>query len=308
MRLGEAGKSPLVLDKGRGVGGRLSTRRATVNGPTAERQVRFDHGAPAVRPARADLFSDALLAAASAGVAAPWSGSGEPGAVVGVPGMRDLVAHWLAPHTVSVECTVTALTRVGARWRIDIAHKSSVEADAIILTVPAPQCRPLVASHSAEAEQAAESARYAPCWTGMLAFAESASPALSEIAADGLTESGIEAVIRNGEKPGRDQSATLVIHANADLSRELLENERDQMADFFTDLAVSRLGLPQPELATAHRWRYCRVERAASLSTPSFADNTLAVAGDWTSGRDASDAFMSGVAAADALLSGLAHA
>jgi len=61
--LAQAGHAPIIFDKGRGIGGRLATRRAE--------GLQFDHGAQYVN-AHTPGFAALLAELAAAGAAAPW--------------------------------------------------------------------------------------------------------------------------------------------------------------------------------------------------------------------------------------------
>jgi len=94
----DRGVQVLVLDKGRGPGGRMSTRRRDA--------LRFDHGAQYFT-ARDDRFERAVEQWVEAGVASPWRGRigqiTDAGVIeekssarvryVGVPGMNAVVRH-----------------------------------------------------------------------------------------------------------------------------------------------------------------------------------------------------------------------
>ena len=112
-----------IFDKGRGPGGRMSTRR---HGEA----LRFDHGAQYVT-ARSEAFRAQLQRWVAAGVAAPWRGRVrvlERGEVsdtrrateryVGVPGMSALVSHQARGLEVAFGTRVAPLERDGARWRL----------------------------------------------------------------------------------------------------------------------------------------------------------------------------------------------
>ncbi len=96
----QAGVHVTVFDKSRGPGGRMSTRRAeSVDGhPLA-----FDHGAQYFT-ARDPAFVVEVLAAQAAGCLALWRPrmpvnprSDDAERWVALPGMPDLVRHWLVP-------------------------------------------------------------------------------------------------------------------------------------------------------------------------------------------------------------------
>jgi renalase len=85
------GNDVVLFDKGRGPGGRMSTRRIE----TSQGQAHFDHGAQYFT-VRDDSFGAKLSSWVDAGVAAPWPAAGSD-AYVGVPGMnapvRDLASR-----------------------------------------------------------------------------------------------------------------------------------------------------------------------------------------------------------------------
>ncbi|MCU0921096.1 MAG: NAD(P)-binding protein [Burkholderiaceae bacterium] len=72
QQLAAAGCSVQVVDKGRGVGGRLATRRLQwLDAQGLQRTARLDHGAPAFA-ARDAAFRQYLAGAAQSGLVLPW--------------------------------------------------------------------------------------------------------------------------------------------------------------------------------------------------------------------------------------------
>ena len=79
------GIDPVLFDKGRGLGGRLSTRRG-------EGGYQFDHGARYLT-AKSGGFESFLQDAEAAGAIATWSPNPGMRAFVGTPGMTGLPKH-----------------------------------------------------------------------------------------------------------------------------------------------------------------------------------------------------------------------
>ena len=79
--LQEAGHQVMILDKGRRIGGRMSTRRAD--------GFLFNHGAQFIN-ARTKSFAAVCEAAEVAGKLAKWPLDGREGALSGTPAMRGL--------------------------------------------------------------------------------------------------------------------------------------------------------------------------------------------------------------------------
>ena len=285
--LRRAGLAPLVLEKSRGIGGRLATRR-TREGLT------FDHGAPAVR-ARPAAFAAFLGAARSVGHAADWRGE-----TVGVPGMSALPRTLAAGLDIRFETEATAVACDGDGFRIALSDGPALAAEAVIVTAPAPQTARLCPDFPAIAEPAA-AARMAPVYTVMAAWdARAAAPDMVRGA------DPIALAIRSSAKPGRDAAPERWVgHATPAWSGANLERDRpDALTDLLPALAAAIGADPAAaRWAAAHRWRYARV--TGPVGRPCLGHDRLLAAGDWLLGPEAGDAHASGLAAAETLLARL---
>jgi renalase len=161
----ERGHSPVLFDKGRGPGGRMSTRRVDAAGET----LRFDHGAQYFT-VRDPGFAAQVARWERDGVAARWPLAGED-TWVGTPGMNAPVRAMAGGHAVAWNTRVAALTREGKHWQLCGAG-SGESFDAVVVAVPAEQAAPLLAPIRADLAERAANTRSAPCWTAMVAFAE----------------------------------------------------------------------------------------------------------------------------------------
>ena len=287
-RLAEAGLRVHVFDKGRGVGGRMATRRAA--------DMQFDHGAQFMR-AHGSAFAVRLDDWVRRGVASPWAGSGRH---VGVPGMTAPVRDLLAGLPVASATTVTRILQDGFDWRVEDAT-GAVHGpfDAVAITIPAPQAQVLLETSGLTLPGVAQ-ARYAPCWSLMLAVAQAPAAPLIE-----LREDPIGLIAHDSAKPGRPDGVRLTVHATPGWSRDHLEEPRDAIVAALVEAAGQRLGFKlQPTFAEAHRWRYAQVETA--LGVPCLYDPALRLgaAGDWCLGARIEAAHDSGLALAETILSG----
>ena len=109
-RLAAAGLAPVIFDKGRGVGGRLATRR-TFEG------LQFDHGAQYVT-ARKDGFRKLLAEMRQAGVADVWEDSACSERFVGTPGMNALAKHLAKGLDVRVNVEIRNISGSSTGWII----------------------------------------------------------------------------------------------------------------------------------------------------------------------------------------------
>jgi len=211
------GHQVTLFDKGRGPGGRLSTRRID-DGPW-----QFDHGAPWF-VARDEHFIAAMMDWEQRGVVARWP-EAQGHHWVGVPGMNALIRHLVEGHDVRFGVQITSLLRSGDGWWLHDGAQAYGPYDAVVLAMPAEQSAVLAGMHDFDMARAAASVISAPVWTGLYAFERSVD-APDVVAAHG----GIDLALRNGAKPGRGGSETWVVHATSSWSSQHLELDRDAPA------------------------------------------------------------------------------
>ncbi|OAS27366.1 NAD(P)/FAD-dependent oxidoreductase [Methylobacterium platani] len=288
-RLREAGRPVVVLDKGRGPGGRMATRR----GPDS---LRFDHGAQYFT-ARDPRFKARVEDWTTRGVAAPWGGAER---FVGVTGMTAPVRDLLDGIDLRCGRAVGRLVRDGRSWRLQEADGAALCEDAafsaVLLTCPAPQALALLAGAGEDLPGVAE-VRYAPCWTLMLAHD---GPPLADapVREDRDPDATIAWIARNDSKPGRDGGGTLVAHAAPAWSRAHLEDAAEDVAERLVAALRERMPVGAIRHRAAHRWRYAAVERAVGEPCLFAPETGLGFAGDGCLGPRVEFAFLSGLALA----------
>lgn len=133
--LQRAGRRVLVLDKGRGVGGRLASRR--IDGAT------FDHGAQFITT-RDPRFAAVLEQGRQNGAMEEWCRGFAGGADVharwrGKPAMSAVAKHLAAGLDLLLETPVAALRPAGNQWSAETTTGRTFTADAVVLTPPVPQ-------------------------------------------------------------------------------------------------------------------------------------------------------------------------
>ena len=287
-----AGLPVLVLDKGRGIGGRMATRRVEIAGHAA----RFDHGAQYIT-ARTPEFSRFLETLPEAvGI---WNDGGAYPHFVGLPGMSGLPRAMAAGLELRQGVEVTALDPVPGGWRV-IADAKTFEAARLVLTIPAPQAQRLLAGHPL-AEPLAKVA-LAPCLTLMAALPPDAP---RPFIARRKPDQPLAWIAQDSTKPGRAGAVTSwVAQAGPDWSAQHLELERDQIAARMLPLLCAEIGAdPGAALhVAAHRWRYAQV--TAPLGRPFLrsTDKRLHLGGDWCLGARVEAAWQSGHAIAQDML------
>ncbi len=296
----------LVLDKGRGVGGRLATR--TFQGG------RFDYGAQFFT-VRTPEFQAIVADLTAAGIVAEWShgfhlvdgtmkNTGER-RYRGARGMRSIATHLAHGCDVRRQATVTAIAHHDGAWTVRLADGSAVRSRGLMLTPPVPQSLALLDAGSVvlPASMRAELARltYEPC---LAVMAMLAGP--SGIAAPGgiwfpgepvawLADNTLKGI-------GADDTgaACITVHAGPAFSRAHTDDIQTGAA-LLLDHVSSWLASP-PVHSQAHLWRYSQPAfrhpgPVASVSSP----GPLVFAGDGFGAGRVEGAAVSGLAAATQL-------
>jgi hypothetical protein len=290
-RLADAGRSPAVFDKGRGIGGRLATRREAAG-------LQFDHGAQYVT-ARGEGFGSVLRRMQDAGAAAPWAdGSGRPH-VVGTPGMTALAKHLGRGLDLHLGTEVSGLRREDGAWTLQVGGEPR-RFDRVVLTAPAPQAAALLGADHPLADALAQ-VRLDPCLTLMAAM-DPAAPRPFVTRAD--ADDPLAWIADDSSKPGRGAVACWVAQAGPAWSAAHLELDREAIAALMLPMLCDRLGVAASAVthAAAHRWRHAKV--AVPLGRPFLRDATgsLHAGGDWCLEARVEAAWISGDAIAHDIL------
>lgn len=290
-RLTDAGLAPKLFDKGRGIGGRVATRRA-------DGGLQFDHGAQAI-PHNSDMFLSVLKTAQEHGAVAAWDRhTGDP-RLVGVPGMTGFAKFLGRGLELQQATEITALTRIADGWDL-AADRLLGHFDRVICTAPAPQTMHLV-GHALT--QSLDSVTYDPNLTLMVALN-------CTLDAPRTATDPCEAfawVAQDSSKPGRATQNCWVVQASAIWSMAHLERSKDEVATLMLDLFLSQYGLSATDVAYAsgHRWRYAFVTNPLGQPFVTSTDKTLYAGGDWCLGPRIEHAWQSGTAIAEDILSQL---
>jgi renalase len=308
--LARADVAVTVLERARGLGGRLATRRSEGHA--------YDHGTQFIT-ARSRPFVKYVTVSRHAGAAAAWT----PSIVeddqrswdspiedwyVGTPGMSGIVRPLARGLNLRTGTLVQELLRRESGWEIETDGRRRLGPfDAVVAAVPAPQALTLLAPHG-RAFRHLVSVRMAPCWSLMVSF-ERALPVPNDVFR--WTQGTLGFAAREGSKPGRhDDPAGWVIHATAHWTRAHLEADAQEAAQLMLHAFAGAVGggLPAPAFLQAHRWRHALVEQALGLPCLLDADIAAGACGDWCIAPRVEAAFESGCAMAHSLLSMLGKA
>jgi predicted NAD/FAD-dependent oxidoreductase len=244
------GLAVTVLDKGRGVGGRLASR--SFDGG------RFDHGAQyfSVKTTDFEAFLNPLK---QDGLVREWNvrPDGHPRYAVG-GGMSSLAKALAANLDVRTgEKAVRLQPEPTGGCVVFTESGQRFWAETLLLTLPVPQALALFEASEitlSEADRAALTAiDYDPCWAVMATLRT--PPRLPDPGGLAL-ETGPVAWLADNQRKGLSQKPAVTIHASAAFSRENLDNDPETVKQLL--LAAAREYVPADTVLTAqiHRWRY----------------------------------------------------
>jgi renalase len=298
-QLSAKGWEIVVLDKGRGVGGRLATRRIE--------QARADHGAQYFSATTPD-FQRVVQELLADQVITQWKPeSASPAGklhYVGVEGMNAVAKNLARNLTVLTAETVISFRPDGSQWRVETESGGDYRADALLITIPAPQALALVERSGftlSTANQSALSAiSYQPCIAVMVALTK---PSLLPAPGAVRYETGdIAWVVDNAQKGISPGQPSVTIHASADFSRTHFDNDLTAIGRQLADQLSDVIPADSIHAIQVHRWRYSLADQRHP--TPYLAADTpltLLFGGDGFGAGNVEGAFTSGMAMAGSL-------
>ena len=282
------GKSVLVIDKGRRLGGRVSTRR--------QDGFVFNHGAQFVT-AKGTEFVSLLAMAKTAGSIKDWQVSDNKFVQIGAPTMRDLPQFMATGLMIRQQTEIIQIAHHGEH--IGFFDKDGLIATGhrAIITAPAAQTGKLLANIYPDLATTAGLASYDPCWTIMLGLDDDnglgTAPLRDEAAGIAL---GVPEMTRAHQQSGLGAPA-LTIQASGAWSQQHLQDDPQIVIESLSKIWQDLSGKPLGKIitATAHRWLYAKVTSAVPDNAPRLSsDGKLAIAGDWLGGPRVEQAFDSG--------------
>ena len=299
------GHTVQVLDKGRGVGGRLATRRIG--------DATIDHGAQFFT-VRGVAFRETVDAALDATVAAVWchgfsADDGYPRYFC--PGGMTSLAKWLAAEVVALGGAIHTETRIAAvgaaesSWQLTVDEGPSVDADAVILTPPVPQTLELLREGGidiAEPMRASlETIAYKPT-LAVLATLDGPS-AIPPPGGVQLTEDDLFTFITDNEQKGVSATPAVTLHVNGTVSAQRWDEDRTVVLADLLESARPWFGDASVVEAQLMAWKYAGpfTPYPDACAVVAATPGPLVLAGDAFAGPKVEGAFNSGLAAAEAI-------
>lgn len=313
--LQQKGFKVTVLEKSRGVGGRIATRRLE--------NTCFDHGFRYLE--NQGKHTQALIEdLTKANIIQPWGANiYQHSSTAGLqpensdfyiaPQGMSAVAKFLATDLdIWFQCRVTGLSNQNQTWELTLDSPDNqpqyLTAKALVMAIPAPQAFDLIASfgisHLASGfiEQLA-AIDFHPCLTVVTGYTQ---PFQQSAAAIRFSDHPHLAwICFDTSKRNSSTENIFVIQSNGNFAQKYLDRENlEAVAEELLNSAGEILPeLNQPQWMVTHRWRYAFPRRY--LGATYLATNNplpLFCCGDWCEGNLAEGAINSGLATASALI------
>jgi renalase len=322
-QLQQAGYSVIVVEKSRGLGGRVATRR--LHGTCA------DHGARYLED-QGYLSQQLIEALGDRQILHRWL------TTIHRPGQDALLHPVAASPGYVASAGITAIAKFLATgleiWRgqrvqaiapaLDGLWKLTLEAAgveptphlqarALVMAIPAPQALALLEPLASSGLPTAflknlRSVEFEPCLSAIATYPMARQQNVADLAFRAIAfpqpSDLIWLSVESSKRPA-DQQPVLVVQSSAEFAQRYLDSPNLQPAGQQLLSEAAKVGLPwfnAPENLQVHRWRYAFASR--SLPDPYLATTAplpLVCSGDWCGGRQIEDALSSGMAAAIAL-------
>lgn len=277
----------VVVEKSRGFGGRLATKRVGA--------ACFDQGAQYFT-ARSSRFSAAVAEWRDRGVVAPWPGSTHR--LVAKPSMNALGKMLADGVEVRREWHVRSARRADGVWVLTADGRPPLRAGRLVVTAPVPQSLALFDAGQLPPNLLEElgTLRYAPCLALLVTLR---GP--SDVPAEGVAPSGepirwIADNTKKGVAPG--VPAAVTVHLGPAFSADHYEKTATELATRVLPAVQRWLGADVADVHV-HRWKFSEpttTHRAPSIWLPGLG---VGFAGDAFGGPRVEGAALSGLDLAD---------
>lgn len=281
----ENGWTVELLEKGRGVGGRVATRRVT---NAAGAIGRIDHGAQFYTAREEPLATWAQQFGCRW-----WIVNGHV-RYRGEAGMNEMAKHFAESLTIYRERRVQRLEQNDG-WLVHTECGERYTSDAVILTAPVPQALDILRVSGIPFVEDLQAVEYDPCLAVLAVLKQSTGWSLPGVQEP---ESGPVAWVADNQVKGVSPIPTATLHATPEFSEEHFRGDREAAGQIMLDAVDLDV-----ESYTVHGWLYARPRETYPDFAPQVCDAPpLFLAGDAFYAPRVEGAVMSGLGAAERLV------
>lgn len=292
----KAGLNTLVVEKGRGVGGRMATRRRG--------EAVFDHGAQFFT-VRDDRFERWVNGWREKGLVEKWYEHGDAGPHWrAVPGMTAIAKDLELELRVERQLLVKRVAFEKGRWDIETDKLGVVRSRYLVITAPVPQAMALLDGGGItlppEADRALRAIRFHRCLAA-LAVLDRPSAIESHEGALKLDGEPLQWISDNYRKGVSPKVPTVTIHSTPAFAERHWDVEDTVRIPKLLEAAAPHLKAKVLS-CECHRWGFSQPLSGYFDECFLNAERKLAIAGDGLAGGRVEGAALSGLAAAERLL------
>ena len=293
-RLAKAGHSVLILDKGRNIGGRLSTRRT--DGAV------FHHGASSLP----DFYSHKELPefgleifkrAEKEKIIQRKGNLFEP-----INSVADFVNYCGENLNIQESCEAISLNlhnkTIGIQCRGRVYENTPY--DILILSIPPYQAKTLINKQINEFDGLLESVQMRSSAAALFSFALNPKP----IKDKHFSNEKIHIYVENNRFKCKQQLFCLTVHTKEPFARKVVKTNKNEIKEILLKELSDAIpfSLPKPTYEAGHRWLYGFTERSLGKSFLFYNEENVGICGDWCLGGTILDAASSGIKLAEHIL------
>lgn len=282
----EFGMTSMALDKGKGYGGRMATRRIGAN--------YFDHGAQYIQPS--PRFLSWLKDQTSDNTIQDWSFNSSKKVFIAKEGMNKLAKNLCRDLSITLDSKITKIEHKDGQWNLMDEKNQTFTSKRLLVTAPLPQTLELLTKNNIFIEDTdLTSITYRPCLVLMMNLAGLHN--LPETGAMFIKNPILEWVCDNHAKGLPNQGQSITVHCTEDFSADAYDMSDEKIFD----LIYTEFSKYFPNELISHevkKWKYSTpLKYYKSLYFRSSYPG-LYLAGDSFGGNSLEGAYRSGVATA----------
>jgi renalase len=315
QQLQQAGKTVVLIDKSRGLGGRLATRRLA--------GTHADHGVCYLQP-KGDLFRQWIDQLVSAGILGVWTEGIHSLSAEGIlqsptkfapyyaaPSGATSIAKYLGRDLEIIgDKLITSIDPINHGWRLSTKDPEfSLTAEQVIFATPPAQAL-VIAKKEIDPNciQQLSSVQFSRSITAIAVY-----PTTDQTAAAAITWQGIQCIEHptlawiglDSSKQLNPTQPVLVVQSSVAFAEQYFDASDLSVVGqkLLDEIATFTSTLHSPELVQVHRWGYAFAQNpllcqflTAQTTAP------LYFCGDWCGGNRVESAYLSGMAVADRIL------
>ena len=290
----ESARSVCLLEKARGPGGKLTTKRFLNH--------RIDHGAQMLR-ARTEEFGRLLTDAWQAGVLTRLTGNGQEACYVGSNGISAFPRYLAQDLTLYLQTRVERIEQEDDSYLVHSTDGKLFRARQLLSSCPLPQLQDILKASSVSLQALASelpNPAYSTCLSVIYLLEEGSLADIQTLPYE--PADGIDLIADCSKRSPQNKKHALCVQLDAPLSERLFEDADDHILD---EVASRLAFLTTANIigCTVHRWRYARPTIFSDGHYQKLAPDFYVI-GEAYSGATAEEAYLSGQAAAKDLLHG----